>query len=77
LERAEFQSFHPNRDSIAVPVHQLQPIQSAIEKQKQITATDIPLELGLHKGGKAVETAPHVRWLGVKKNADLTRGERW
>src|ERR1700691_5978855 len=66
LESPAFQTLHPNGQPVAIPIHQLESIPSAIEKQKQITRAHVTLELGLDDGVQAIEALAHVDVLGIE-----------
>jgi hypothetical protein len=73
LEGPALQSLHPNGQAVAIPIHQLESISSAIEKQKQIAQADVALELGLDDGVQAIEALAHVDVLGIEVDSRLAR----
>ena len=45
LDASLFQTFHPDSDTIGVPVHQLDAIASTVEEHEQATVANIALEI--------------------------------
>ena len=52
-------------------MHQLDPIEAAIEKQKQIAQANVALELRLDQGVQPIEALSHVNVLGIEIDLGL------
>ena len=76
LEGAAFQTLHPDRQAVPIPMDQLDAIQAAVEKQKHVPAADVASELGLHDGVEPVEALSHIGRLGVQVDLRLPQGRQ-
>jgi predicted 2-oxoglutarate/Fe(II)-dependent dioxygenase YbiX len=66
LETPTFQAFHPDRDTISVPIHQLNAIASIVEEHEQTTVTNIALEICFDDPKEPIEALAHVDGFRMK-----------
>jgi hypothetical protein len=64
------QTFHPDRDSIGIPVHQLDAIASAVEENEQATVANVALEICFDDPKEPIETLAHVDGFSMKIDWD-------
>ena len=78
LETAAFQTLVPDRQSIAIPVKNLQSVTGAITEQEQSSAERILLQQFTHHSAQSIKAAPHVGWLqtGIHSNL-MQRTNHW
>lgn len=66
LEAALFESLHPDRDAIGIPIEDLNTIESLIEEHKQSSVAHIAVEIALDDTKEPIEALAHVDGLGVQ-----------
>lgn len=69
LKRALLQPPIPNRQTVAVPVQNLQLVATTIDKQKQMPAERILLEHSRHDSLQSIKSLAHVRGAGGHEDA--------
>src|SRR5262249_19512049 len=74
LGGGRLQSLVKNQKSVAVPMHQLESIETAIEKQEQIAQANIAFEFRLDQSMEPVEALAEINVLGIEKDLGLTQG---
>ena len=70
LEASLFQTFHPDSDTIGVPVHQLDAIASIVEEHEQAPVANIALEICFDDPKEPIETLAHVDGFSMKIDWD-------
>ena len=65
-----FQTFHPDSDTIGVPVHQLDAIASTVEEHEQAPVANIALEICFDDPKEPIETLAHVDGFSMKIDWD-------
>jgi len=66
LETSAIQMFHPDRDSIGIPVHQLDAFTSAVEEHEQATVANIALQICFDDPKESIETLAHIDGFSMK-----------
>jgi hypothetical protein len=62
---------HPDRNSIGIPVHQLDAIASAVEEHEQATIANVALQICFDDPKEPIETLAHID--GFRLKIDLDR----
>ena len=65
LKATTFQSLHPDRQSVAVPIHDLDTIATQVEEDKQAAVADIACQVLLDDSKESIKALSHIDWLGV------------
>jgi hypothetical protein len=75
LKRSAFQPLHPDGETVAVPIDQLDLIATAIDEEEQIAQAQISLEFGLNDREQSVVAFSQVNVLRVEEDAKLRVGQ--
>ena len=70
LEASLFQTFHPDSDTVGVPIHQLYAIASTVEEHEQASVANIALEICFDDPKEPIETLAHVDGFSMKIDWD-------
>lgn len=70
LETTAFESFHPDRDAIGIPVQKLNTIAALIEEHEQAAIAHIALKVILDDAVETIEALPHIDGLAVQVDGD-------
>ena len=65
-----FESFVPDRQTITIPVEDLEAIAASIDEQEQVTGRRVLAEGGGHQPGERIKAFAEIGGRGVKEHAD-------
>ena len=71
LKATAFQSLHPNREAIAVPVHDLDSVAAQVEKDEQSTLACIGPQVTFDDAKEPIKTLSHIDGTSVQIDRHL------
>lgn len=71
LETTSLQSLHPNRQAIAVPVHDLDSVAAQVEEDEQTAFAHVASQVALDDPKEPIKTFSHIDGAGVQEDRDL------
>ena len=65
LKATLFETLHPDRDPIGIPIEELDPIPALIEEHEKTSVSNILIQVGLDNAKEPIETLAHIDGLRV------------